>query len=129
MATRLLFGVDLLFVREAQLERDSHPVQSQFENWNDFSGFFRCYLSVIDNCFRVVIHDALIVSGVVSLGVDVNPIDIDSFGITALFLLVCLGLWNQALCFIVCIPVDPVQEGKAITHGDTSLTARGSPAG
>ena len=41
LATRLLFGVDLLVVREAQLERDSHLVQSQFENWTDFGGFFR----------------------------------------------------------------------------------------
>ena len=121
--------MNLLVVREAQLERDSHPVQSQFENWTDFSRFFRGSLCVIDTCFRVVIHDVLIVAEVVSLGVDVNPIDIDSIGITALFLLMCLGLWNQVLGFIVCIPADPLQEGKAITHGDTSLTPSGSPAG
>ena len=36
-----------------------------------------------------------------------------------MFLLVFLGLWNQFLGFIVWIPADPVQEGKAITHGDT----------
>jgi hypothetical protein len=41
LATCPFFGVDLLFVREAQLERDSHPVQFQFENWSDFSWFFR----------------------------------------------------------------------------------------
>jgi hypothetical protein len=36
---RLLFGVDLLVVREAELKRDSHLIQSQFENWADFAGF------------------------------------------------------------------------------------------
>jgi hypothetical protein len=30
-------------------------------------------------------------------------------------------LWNQVLSLIVWIPADPVQEGKAITHGDTNL--------
>jgi GT2 family glycosyltransferase len=49
LATRLLFGVDLLVVREAQLERGSHPVQSQFENWTDFSGFFRGSLDSLDD--------------------------------------------------------------------------------
>ena len=34
-------GVDLLVVCEAQLERHSHPVQSQFENLSDFRGLFR----------------------------------------------------------------------------------------
>jgi hypothetical protein len=35
-------------------------------------------------------------------------------------MLVFLGLWNQVLSFIVWIPADSVQEGKAITHGDTN---------
>jgi hypothetical protein len=39
LAMRLLFGVDLLVVREAELKRDSHLIQSQFENWADFAGF------------------------------------------------------------------------------------------
>ena len=39
LATRLLFGVDLLLVCAAQLKKQSHPVQSQFENLSDFSGF------------------------------------------------------------------------------------------
>jgi hypothetical protein len=47
LATRLLFGVDLLVVREAQLERDSHPVQSQFENWTDFNALFRGSLDIL----------------------------------------------------------------------------------
>ena len=34
-------GVDLPVVREAQLERHSHLVQSQFENLMDFRKFFR----------------------------------------------------------------------------------------
>ena len=38
-----------------------------------------------------------------------------------MFLLVFLGLWNQVLNFIECIPTDPVQEGKAIPHADTNL--------
>ena len=41
LATRLLFGVDLLEDREAQLKGDSHPFQSWFENWSAFGGFFR----------------------------------------------------------------------------------------
>ena len=41
LATRPLFGVDLLVVREAQLERVGHPFQSQSWIWTDFSGFFR----------------------------------------------------------------------------------------
>ena len=35
LATKLLFGEDLLLVCEAQLERDCHPIQSQFENLSD----------------------------------------------------------------------------------------------
>ena len=58
------------------------------------------------------------------LGVDINLIGADSLWITAVFLLVFLGLWNQVLSFIVWIPADPVQEGKAITHGDTNLGAK-----
>ena len=38
-----------------------------------------------------------------------------------MFLLVFLGLWNQFLSFIEWISADPVQEGRAITHGDTNL--------
>ena len=41
-----------------------------------------------------------------------------------MFLLVTFGLWNQVLSFIVWIPADPVQEGKAITHGETNLGAK-----
>ncbi|WP_255111806.1 hypothetical protein [Synechococcus sp. RedBA-s] len=47
LATRPLFGVDLLAVREAQLEGGGHPFQSQFWIWIDFSEFFRCFLIVI----------------------------------------------------------------------------------
>ncbi len=50
-----------------------------------------------------------------------NPIGTDSLWITAMFVLVFLGLWDQAFSFIVWIPADPVQEGKAITHRDTNL--------
>jgi hypothetical protein len=41
LATRPLFSVDLLVVREAQLEGGCHPFQSQSWIWIDFSGFFR----------------------------------------------------------------------------------------
>lgn len=55
------------------------------------------------------------------LGVDIDAIGADSLGVTAMFLLVFLGLRNQVLTLIVRIPVDPVQERKAITHRDTDL--------
>ena len=55
------------------------------------------------------------------LGSDVDAIGADSLGITAVFMLIFLCLWNQVFTFIVWIPADPVQEGKAITHGDTNL--------
>ena len=44
LATRPLFGKDLLVVREAQLEGGGHPFQSQSWIRTDFSGFFRCSL-------------------------------------------------------------------------------------
>ena len=41
-----------------------------------------------------------------------------------MFVLIFLGLWNQVFTFIVWIPADPVQEGKAIAHGNTNLGAK-----
>ena len=41
-----------------------------------------------------------------------------------MFVLIFLGLWNQVFTFIVWIPTDPVQEGKAIAHGNTNLGAK-----
>ena len=58
------------------------------------------------------------------LGVDIKPIGADTVWIIAVFLLVFLSLRNQILRFIVWIPADPVQEGKAITHGDTNIGAK-----
>ena len=55
------------------------------------------------------------------LGVDIDAISADTLGVAAVLLLVFLGLWNQVLRFIVRIPADPVQEGKAITHRDTDF--------
>jgi hypothetical protein len=46
LATRPLFAVDLLIVREAQLEGGGHPFQSQSWIWIDFSGFFRGSLNL-----------------------------------------------------------------------------------
>jgi len=40
------------------------------------------------------------------------------------FLLIFLGLWNQVVALIVWIPADPVQEGKAIPHGNTNFGAK-----
>ena len=55
------------------------------------------------------------------LGVDIDAIGADSLGVTAMLLLVFLGLRDQVLRLIVRIPADPVQEGKAIPHRDTDL--------
>jgi hypothetical protein len=58
------------------------------------------------------------------LGVDVDAISADSLGVTAEFLLILLGLWNQVLGLIIWIPADPVQKSKAISHGDTNFGAK-----
>ena len=55
------------------------------------------------------------------LGIDIDAISADSLGVTAVLLLVFLGLRDQVLRLIVRIPADPVQEGKAIAHRDTDL--------
>ena len=55
------------------------------------------------------------------LGVDIDAISTDSFGITAVLSLIFLCLRDQVLRFIVWIPADPMQEGKAISHRDTDL--------
>jgi hypothetical protein len=57
----------------------------------------------------------------VILDVEINPIGADSLWITAVFLLLSLGFWNQVFSFIAWIPADPMQEGKAISNGDTHL--------
>ena len=43
-------------------------------------------------------------------GVDIHAIDADSFGGTAMLLVVCLGFWEQVLEIVGKIPADPVQE-------------------
>jgi hypothetical protein len=55
------------------------------------------------------------------LDIDIDAIGANSLGVTAVFLLVFLGLRDQVLRLIVRIPADPVQEGKAIPHRDTDL--------
>ena len=54
-------------------------------------------------------------------GVDVDTICADSLGVAAILLLVFLSLWNQVFGFVVWIPADPVQEGKAVSHRYTNL--------
>jgi DNA-binding CsgD family transcriptional regulator len=60
--------VDLLVVREAQLEGGGHPFQSQSWIWMDFSGFFRCSLSA-KTAIPIVIadQDILVDSDVLTL--------------------------------------------------------------
>ena len=55
------------------------------------------------------------------LGIDIDAISADSLGLTAVLLLIFLGLRDQVLRLIVRIPADPVQECNAITHRDTDL--------
>ena len=55
------------------------------------------------------------------LGIDIDAISANSLGVTAVLLLVFLGLRDQVLRLIVRIPADLVQEGKAIPHRDTVL--------
>jgi len=47
LATRPLFGVDLLVVHEVQLEGDSHPSQFKTWFWTNFSVFSRGFLALI----------------------------------------------------------------------------------
>jgi len=55
------------------------------------------------------------------LGVDVDAISADSLRVATILLLVLLGLCNQVFSLVVWNPTDPVQEGKAILHGNTDL--------
>lgn len=55
------------------------------------------------------------------LAVDGDVISADSLGVTAVLLLVCLGLWDHVLGLIAWIPTDPVLEGKTSPHRDTGL--------
>ena len=41
-----------------------------------------------------------------------------------MFMLLFLDLWDQAFTFIVWIPADPVQEGKAIVSRHRKLNQR-----
>jgi hypothetical protein len=41
-----------------------------------------------------------------------------------MLLLVFLGLWCQVFCFVVCIPADPVQDGKAVPNRNTGFGAK-----
>ena len=58
------------------------------------------------------------------LGIDVDAICADSLGEAAILLLVFLSLWNQVFGFVVWIPADPVQEGKAVSHRYTNFGAK-----
>ncbi len=55
------------------------------------------------------------------LPVDVDTVSTDAFWITAVFLLVLLGLRNQILRFVESVPANPMKEGKAIPHRNTDL--------
>ena len=55
------------------------------------------------------------------LGVDIDAISAYPLRVTPILLLVLLGLGNQVFSFVVWIPADPVQEGKAVPHGNTDL--------
>jgi hypothetical protein len=55
------------------------------------------------------------------LGINVDAICADSLGIATILLLVFLGLWNQLFGFVVWIPTDPVQKGKAVLHRNNDL--------
>jgi len=55
------------------------------------------------------------------LGIDVDAICADSFGIASILLLLFLGLWNYASSLVVWIPAYSVQEGKAVSHRNTKL--------
>ncbi len=71
-------------------------------------------------------REAYIIPGteVPILGIDVDAIGTDSLGVTAVLLLVFLGLWDQVLRLIVRIPTDPVQEGKSIPNRDTDFSPK-----
>ena len=58
------------------------------------------------------------------LGVDIDAISAYPLRVTPILLLVLLGLGNQVFSFVVWIPADPVQEGKAVPHGNTDLGAK-----
>lgn len=55
------------------------------------------------------------------LGIDIDAISEDSLWVTAVLLLVFLGMRDQILRLIVRITADPVQESNTIMHRDTDL--------
>jgi hypothetical protein len=50
------------------------------------------------------------------LGIEIESIGADSFWVAGVFLLIFVCLRDEVLRFIVRIPADPMQEGKAIAN-------------
>jgi hypothetical protein len=58
------------------------------------------------------------------LGINIDTVSTDAFGIATVFLLLLLGLRNQILRFVESVPADSMKEGKGITHRITDLRTK-----